>query len=222
MNDYTLGEALHKKDGLLTQLNKMFTGRKAEKCLDAFGRFLRKENDPWGDHSSEIYRFVGETTVVARNPFIARDHFVINDTPSAPVKIGFMNEDFKTCILPVIEEYDVCDAHLGAYELRGASKRLPATSVLVDIGFRYGTHLGHIWEILRKQRKGEEGLLKTERTPNIFYVYGVDGHLWVVCIEFYHHNSGMNINPDIRTWGIYASPLEGSISRYSRIFSIMK
>ena len=220
MNDYTLGEALHKKDGLLTQLNKMFTGLKAEECLDAFGRFLRKEKDPWRDHSGETHCLVGATTVVAQNPFIAENHFVINETSSAPVKIGFINEDFKTYILPVIEEDGLCDAHLGAYDLLSTSERLPAISVLVDIGFRYATHLGHIWEILRKQRKGEEGLLKIDRDSNIFYVYGVDGHLWVVCIEFYHSNSG--INPDTRTWGIWASPLEGSISKYSRIFSVRK
>lgn len=230
MKELTLGAALQKAHGLREELDRTLVGRHAEEGLEALGRFLRKEKDPWGvDALQGKYQRVGVATVVGEDPFVAKDRFLVDKTPAARVKIGYMNDDFQAQFLPIMEE-GVGEARLAASDFwrRDGYTALPAVFVLSDVGCRHSVRLAHIWGLLRYQRNGKdsgEGILNAGDGPNVFYSYGTGGHLWVIDVRWGYRPNNKNEGGDVfcyDAWGIYAFPLRHSVLSTSRIFSVVE
>ncbi|MBI4992174.1 MAG: hypothetical protein HZB99_03080, partial [Candidatus Harrisonbacteria bacterium] len=61
-------------------------------------------------------------------------------------------------------------------------------SILAELGDRAETTLASIWELFKKQPKGEDGELRTSGHTNIFYVRDAKGVLWAVSVRW--HSDG--------------------------------
>ncbi len=239
VKDITPGEALRKRGGLLGQLENMLTGRQAGETLEALGRFLRKDENPWKTPSrNELYVLAGEEVITGEAPFVAKNRFVIDESPSASVKIGYMNEAFRVNFLPLIEERPGA-ARFVAYEiLRGTEVCITdrnrdnagALLPLTELGCSSGALLAHIWELLRKQRDGNhsesaEGMLCVYQSyTNVFYAYGVDQHLWALCLTWGYSDEQRTPGHHDTGWGIFALPIGRALVRRldCRIFVVAR
>ena len=113
--------------------------------------------------------------------FIAKDHFKIDTSASAKVKIGYLGDDFKRYFLGVVEQ-SVSKIELAAYRLE---KNLLDEEILRELGDCAQTSLSHLWELLIKQGHGQEGILLTNGCANIFYILDAKGNRWPVDAHWY-------------------------------------
>jgi len=229
VNTLTPGETLRKRSGLLNQLEGMLGGREAEETLSALGRFLRKEEKPWEPNPRQKeWVLVGQETVRGEPPFVVADHFVVNTSSRALVKIGYMNKAFKDQFLGMIDE-GVGEWHFSAYSLRGGPRKFSsAHHSLVDVGGRRCASLAGIWALLCKQRNGEtEGsLVVLPQCQNVFFAYGNDRNIWAVVLTWGYCESETNTRATAvyefhhSPWGIYAFPLRQAVGYQDRVFSV--
>jgi len=93
--------------------------------------------------------------------------------------VGEMNDKFKELFCNKVEE-NVFEAKLVVSRLERAS--LDAL-ILTELGDKVETSLAHMFDLLKKQANGEDGILLTSGYANGFYICGTDGNIWAVrCI----------------------------------------
>ena len=126
-------------------------------------------------------RILGKLSTIvlsATGKFIASDHF---STDSKEVKISWLGDNFQREFLAKVEEpqagIELCYA-----KLKKASIDAP---ILAELGDRAEITLASIWELLKKQPKGESGKLLTNGYANIFYVRDAKRVFWVVDVYWY-------------------------------------
>ena len=232
MNALTPGKALRKRRELLMHLETMLCGDDAENTLGALGRFLRKEENPWPKNKdvAEALRFQATLSVVPADPFVAADHFKVDCSPTAAVKIVGMNKEFKEHFLPVVEE--------GAKPADLVSWVVPSTDSVPNPYYPpylflllkepYGMSLAHLWEALRNQRgceyKWNEKMVLDTTTGNGTFLFVFDKqahHLWTLNV-FSKKNENAE---DGSGWQIDAIPFGKRIlhrDTYPRVLSIVK
>jgi hypothetical protein len=153
-----------------------------------------------------LLALLGSVDVGAVPEFVARDKFTTKDTPDG-VQLYWMNETFQHNFLGKVET-DVPECTFQKSRLTKGSLDKP---ILKELGDRATISLAHLWELLKKQPKGEKGSLLTNGYANICYVEDERGTLWAVDADWY---SG-------RGWYVDASSVSGphDWGAASRVFS---
>lgn len=128
------------------------------------------------DRKGKLFR--GSLSLLRRITTIttpAVQHFVAKDCLKE-VNVGWTGANFKKLFLDKIEE-NVPEAKLVVSRLERASLDAP---ILTELGSKAEVSLADLFDLLKKQSKGEDGALLTNGYANIFYVRGTDGNLWAV------------------------------------------
>lgn len=180
MDNPMLNQALRTAYGPLGDFAKK-VAKDPERWDIAFKKFLRGEN-PWAkdaDAKKETFEFKYSTLVEGYNPFVVRDHFKVDMSPTAEVKIGSLGKNFKKHFLSVVEE-NVKSTALVRFLIH--SCYIPR--VFWELGERHEVKLSHLWEALRKQRNGDdtEGVLSTHGS-NYLFIFDGNGSLWTVHVR---------------------------------------
>lgn len=205
-NDLTLlGEALRVKGGPLMDLV-----RKREKNPEiwdpAFERFLRGEN-PWQEAkklkaSSLLQPLKATAEFPMTAEFRAIDHLRItpnNERATTDLVIGFLSDNVKNNFLSDGGkiETSIFDSKLRPYRLKKDSVDGP---IIADLGGENNveTTLAEMVDLMRRQGRGQKGILLTNGYANIFYIRDSKGVLWAV---FCYWCSGDQY------WSVYANPI---------------
>lgn len=148
-----------------------------------------------------LLRRVATVAASGAEKFVAKDHL-------KEANVGWMGENFKRLFFDKVEE-NVGEAHLVAYNLERNSLDAP---ILAELGDRAETSLAHMFNLIKKQSKGQSGVLLTSGYANIFYVCGTDDSIWAVRA---HWLSG------VRYWHVGACSVGSLPEWYSgyRVFS---
>ncbi|MBI4992088.1 MAG: hypothetical protein HZB99_02615 [Candidatus Harrisonbacteria bacterium] len=141
--------------------------------LREFKKFLRKEKT-W---DSLFLEFVSAFRLMSAGRFVASDHLT---TTNKKVKIAYLGDNFRQHFLAKVEEPQA-ETELRISKLKKASPEAP---ILAELGDKAETTLASIWELLKKQPKGESGKLLTNGYANIFYVRDAKGVLWAVSVRW--------------------------------------
>lgn len=112
---------------------------------------------------------VAEVQVVALSRFCAKDYL-------KSCNVGWTGDNFRKLFLGDVEE-NVADTTVAIHRLEQASLDPPIMAQLAD---RAELKLTHFFELLKKQSKGESGVLLTNGYANVAYIKGNDGNLWAV------------------------------------------
>jgi hypothetical protein len=134
---------------------------------------------------------VGSVPVAATQRFIAADHFVVDTSKKAKVKIAFLWDNFKTNFVPKVET-DVPAGELKIHKLLRNSFDAP---LIAELDPAHETYLADLWMMLLGQPNGEEkkdGLL-VNGMANIFYIRDAKGVLWAVFACWYAADGGWNL-----------------------------
>lgn len=157
---------------LLTKL----AGDDGADWLKGLKKFLRKEN-PWKPLKaikSKLLELVSDTEITGLDVFHAVGCFTKNNMDG--VKFWYFGDNFQEHFLKKVEE-GVEPATIKIYRLKEDSLDLP---IIAALGDNHETKLLHLWELLKKQPKGEDGVLLTNGYANIFYIRAINGTLWAV------------------------------------------
>jgi hypothetical protein len=179
--------ALPKFQGPLDDLRHKLSSEEGERWLSAFKQFLRKEN-PWAEPVSvQVSRFV---PTLGERRSVDLPQRIVSFDPATFYQSGkglHVWEGFRDRILPVarmIEKAPAitigsCDFLIGASDadIRGS---LPKNYLFEDASL-YSAHLAGMIE---RQANGEDGYLLTEGHANVFYVSGVGGNEFPVCVRW--------------------------------------
>lgn len=147
--------------------------------------------------ASNLLELVAKATVPGTERFVATDHFKVDTSRKAKVKIAFLWGNFRNNFLEKVEE-DVPASELKIHKLLKGSLDAPIISELDE---KHESYLSDLWAMLEKQPNGEKGDLLTNRYANIFYVRDVKGALWAVLADWGSARGG---------WSLDALSVEGS------------
>lgn len=158
------------KSGFLADLRD---GNIAEVNRDDFRKIL-------GLSSFSVLEFIGTVSIpeITKFKFIAQDHFIMDTSKKAKVKISYLGDNFKENFLAKIEE------SVGKTELRYHKLRKGSVDglILAELGGEDNaeTMLSETFALMEMQPSGESGALLTNGWANIFYIRDVKGVLWAV------------------------------------------
>ncbi len=129
----------------------------------------------------------------AQDRFVARDHFKVDTSDKAKVKIAFIWDDFKNYFLNKVE--------LGTPEvelaLRTLNKGLLDKDIRAEIGEeKEETTLSQFWAMLTEQGSGQDGYLLTNGYANILYIRDTEGTLWAVRACWSAESGGWGVDAD--------------------------
>ena len=118
---------------------------------------------------SGLLKRVASVAVPAVQRFVAGDCL-------KEANVGWTGDNFKRLFLDKIGE-NVPEANLAVSRLEEASLDAP---ILKELGDRAEVSLAHMFDLLKRQAHGEEGILLTNGYANIFYVHDRNNTLWAV------------------------------------------
>lgn len=198
-----LSEALQEFIGLLGQLMKNLLGQDAKTWGDEFKKFLRKE-PCWVVNKAvstpSILGFISTIVIPATTSrFVAREKFVLDTSRKAKVKISYLGDNFTEWFLSGNgkTEDPITEQTLRYHNLRQSSAD---DSVIAELGGAKNseTTLSEMFSLMKKQGKGEDGVLLSNGRANIFYIRDQNEVLRAVGVRW----GGLG-------WGVGASSVEG-------------
>lgn len=117
-----------------------------------------------------LLTFVGNTAILAsRSTFVAREHFVINTSETASVKISGFGGCFEERLLNKVEQGLDARSTMRCHLLRKESLDAPVIDELGGLG-QVQSFLAEIFALLMKQPDGQRGTLFNDGRKNMFYV----------------------------------------------------
>lgn len=139
---------------------------------------------------------VGSISLPPVERFVAKDHFVVDTSSEAKVKIRWFSENFRKHFLGKVE-----DTPVGAEDLT-VSRLLEDSfdpAIITDLGgeAKVEISLGQFFAAFAKQPKGEDGPMLTNECANVGYIRDDEGVLWAVFGRW--RDDG---------WGFAADPLD--------------
>lgn len=139
----------------------------------------------------KLLELVRTVSVPGISEFRATDKFKVGETVDG-VKISqYMGDNFKKFFLPKIES-NVPATEIRVHKLFRKSRDL---GIRAEIGEgKEETTLGQLWEMLKLQGNGQDGVLLTNGWANIFYIRDINGNLWAVYAHWY--GVGWDLNAD--------------------------
>lgn len=133
----------------------------------------------------EALRMLGTTTVQGDGkPFYVCRNFGVYLNKKALSNIpwvGYMNSTFRQMFCRKVESPPQGDAVLSYHLLQ---EPLADNLIIKELGDRVETKLWMIWEFLKRQPRGEPGILLTNNQENIFYVGADEEMRMVVSVEW--------------------------------------
>ena len=134
---------------------------------------------------------------VTTKPFVARDHFIVNISQTASVRVSQLGGNFRRWFLNKIEEPFATNI-LRGYKLCKPSKDGP---IIAELGGEKKAEitLTEIFACIELQADGKRKPLLTNGYANVFYVRDSDNLLRAVCILW--NNGGWSVD----AWAIDAS-----------------
>lgn len=135
-----------------------------------------------------ILKFVSTVVVLARNtPFLAREKFVLDKSDTAPIKISWIGDNFRTWFLGKTEELPrLSDGQVPEQTLRYQKLRQdsPDASIIAELGGeeKAETTLSELYALMERQKNREDGPLLTDGKWNVFYIKDVNGVLRAVLV----------------------------------------
>ena len=155
--------ALCEVNGLLKDALDKLSGESGSEWAERIKAALRK---------NDLLRRVTEVVVRAVKKLVTADNFKIGI-----VGIVYLGDNFKSNFLGKVER-----------NVQGTTlvvNHLEKSALDKDIRDELGSDkeeitLAHLFELLKKQSKGESGAFLTNGLANIFYVRDINGNLWAV------------------------------------------
>jgi hypothetical protein len=138
-----------------------------------------------------LLELVSIVDLPAVDRFVAHDHFKVDISDGAPVRIAYLGDSFREHFLGKIEE------NVGA-EARKIHRLLkPAydSQIIAELDGKEVTALAHLFKLLKLQPYGEEGNLPINTF--VVYVPSVTDELWAVHGNWF-----------VDGWFVYAYPVE--------------
>ncbi|MFZ2975761.1 MAG: hypothetical protein WA055_04030 [Candidatus Moraniibacteriota bacterium] len=126
-----------------------------------------------------LLEFLGTISIPAiSNSFIARDHFVIDTSKKAKVKISYLGDNFKYNFLEKIDE-PFAGSTIRYGKLKKNSVDAP---IIAELGGeeKSETSLVEMFALIGQQPSGKSGALLTDGYVNIFYIRDKNRVLWAV------------------------------------------
>jgi hypothetical protein len=160
---------------------------------------------PHGALAGRLLNHIGTNLSFEGKVFYAVDHFRVNTSPNAKVKIASMNKTFINKLALKVEK----EIPAGKIRVHTLTRQAEDISIIGELGNRHETYIADFWVLLEHQGNGERGpLLTTENDlwgNNIFYIRGKENELLVVHAQWYSnsHKAG---------WNLYAYPIEEYVS----------
>ncbi len=148
---------------------------------DAFMRLLAGELEVVPAKSADpkkLLEFVTTVLIAACEKFVAKEHFKVDTSHKAKVRIASLSEYFSKHLLPKTEG-GVLAGEIKVHKLPQSSLDAPIMTELGD-PHSYSTTLADMWGMLEKQSGGEEGVLLVNGYANIFYIHDTESNLWAV------------------------------------------
>lgn len=188
--------------GLMRDFTKKVLGPGGLEWLQGFKLFLKKQN-PWpviptaqtiAKAVSDLLRFVKEVKLPAIATFLVKDHIKVGEIEG--VKIGYVSEDFTREFGSKVEN-EVAEATLKIHQLKKNSVDSP---IIAELGGEtvVETTIGQMFEMMKKQGRGQRGNLLTNGYANIFYAQNASGVPWAVSCYCY------SVSGD---WSVFAIPV---------------
>jgi len=194
--------------GLLRDLTQKVLAENGEEWLDQLKPFLHKR-PTWQEIASKSakkrMKVLRALEQIAEFPqtdiFRAVDHLRItpdNERATAELVIGFLSDNIRSNFLGKIEE-NVAESKLRAYRLKKDSVDGP---IIADLGGEEAaeTTVAEMVTLMRRQGRGQQGILLTNGYANIFYIRNAKGVFWTVRCCW---PSGYG------DWSVYAIPITG-------------
>ncbi|OGE83851.1 MAG: hypothetical protein A3B95_02820 [Candidatus Doudnabacteria bacterium RIFCSPHIGHO2_02_FULL_43_13b] len=126
-----------------------------------------------------ILDLVSTVTIPARTTkFVAKDHFVVNTSGEAKVKISYLGDNFRKHFLGKTEE-PTSETTFRCHKLKKLSRDIRIINKLGGEE-RAETTLSAMFALMEKQPNGEKGALLNNGYANIFYIRDAAGVLWAV------------------------------------------
>ena len=175
-------DACRRQNITLTELKMLTSGdnlRRSIAALNAAAPFKR----------SSLLSLKQTVGVSGADSFVAADHFKVDTSEKAKVKIAYLSTNFTTHFMSKREE-NVPAGELKVHTLLRSSVDRP---IIDELGASYKTYLADLWALLEKQPIGEEGSLLADGWYNIFYLEDIDGHLWAVYAFWLAHDGGWHV-----------------------------
>ncbi len=192
--------------GLMRDFMKKVLSENGQEWINAFKLFLKKQN-PWPEQAQVIAKKPSALldplkTVIdfsGTDNFNVAEHLKItpgNERATAELVIGYIGGNFKSNFLDKIEEA-VAASKLHAYRLKKNSVDGP---IITDLGGeeKAETTVAEMVDLMRRQGRGQKGLLLTNGYANIFYIR--DSHGVLRAVRCYWR-SGYGY------WSVEASPV---------------
>lgn len=164
-------------------------GNIAEVDRDEFRKSLGLE--PLIPKPEPLLEFLGTVPVPATTEkFIAKDHFMVDTSRKAKVKISYLGDNFRLKFLGKIEE------PIGEQTLRRQKLRRSSVDgqILAELGGeeKARTTLTEMSSLMEKQPNGDEnGDLLTNGSANIFYILDEAGVVWA--LNCHWHGDGWDV-----------------------------
>jgi hypothetical protein len=108
--------------------------------------------------------------------FVAGAHFKENISSAAEVRISWLGATFMRNFAVKVED-GADDVRL---EIHALSRPSSSTEIVAELGDRHETKLSDLWCLLKLQANGEDGALRTNAVPNVFFVRDVSGEVGAV------------------------------------------
>jgi len=158
--------------------------------------------------ASSLLAFVGTVDFTPIGKFLVRDHFKVDTSDTAVVKISRLGDSFKARFLDH-GHFGIGESSLYYYDLRKDSTYIPIATELGGM-MHITTRLGQIYALMARQSSGRSGVLLTNGYGNIFYTYDVNEALRAVCVGW--NGDGWSV-VDYSIWG------QCEVVGTSRVFS---
>lgn len=130
--------------------------------------------------NSPLLEPIGTIVLPASERFAASEHFVVDISSAARVKISWIDNNFQGNFLAKIEEpqpgQELCYSKLTRPELDG--------SIMAELGDKRETTLAQVFALMALQPNGEKGISLTNGSANVFYVRDMNGSLWALSVRW--------------------------------------
>jgi len=126
----------------------------------------------------KLLESVATAALASVESFVAVERFVVDTGKKAPVKLGWLGDNFKEHFLPKVET-QIEGTEVKISKLLEASLDPPIINALGGEE-KAETSLAHLYALLLLQPKGQKGKLLTNGYANIFYIRDAKGVLWAV------------------------------------------
>ena len=111
--------------------------------------------------------------------FTAKEHFVVDTSKKAKVKISYLGDNLKKHFLPKVEKSEVAAEELAVNKLLEYAYD-PAIITALGGEAKVEISLGQFFAAFAKQPNGEKGALLTNGYANVGYVRDINGVLWAI------------------------------------------